>query len=194
MSLARSSGSAILRSRYDRASSVCIVVCSDVACEVGALVGPPDLPAVQPRRARHAREAALLLGRERLVDPRRDPDRRALEHGEVLDLGRDRGHVLDRARAGADRRDPLAGERLAVIPARRVERAAAEAVGAGDVGHDRNVEHAEPAHDDVGGERLAGRGRRAPSAARSSFQRASVIAAPVRTCGRTPYWSVQRSR
>ena len=64
--------------------------------------------------------------------------------------------------AGADRRDAFPRERLAVIPARRVKRPAAEPLGARDRRDDGNVEHAEPADEHVGRERLAGLGVQLP--------------------------------
>ncbi len=45
-----------------------------------------------------------------------DPRRGALEDEEPLDVAGDLGHVLDRRGAGADRRDPLAGEVVARGP------------------------------------------------------------------------------
>src|SRR4029079_10353508 len=96
----------------------------------------------------------LLLG-IRTVESRRDPDRRALEHGHMRrewSYGRD---VLDRARPRADRRDPFPLDRLAVIPPRRVKRSSPETFGPGDHRHIRHVEHAEPADQHVRREDLA---------------------------------------
>ena len=56
-------------------------------------------------------------------------------------LPRDRGHVLHRAGTGPDRRHPLPGRRLAVIPAGRMELPAAEPPRARDVRDVGHVEH-----------------------------------------------------
>src|SRR5439155_1661192 len=62
-----------------------------------------------------------LEPRDRATRVRGDPRRGALEDVQPLDLRLDRGHVLDRRRARADRGDALAGEVVVVVPARRVE-------------------------------------------------------------------------
>jgi len=61
------------------------------------------------------------------------PRRRALEDVQLRGRRRDLGHELDRRRARADHRDPLARQIEAVVPARRVEDAPREALEAGQL-------------------------------------------------------------
>ena len=77
---------------------------------------------VQPVQAR--RHAVVVVG------GRTEPRRRALEHEQLADVGRDLGDELHRARAGADDRDALAREVDVVVPLRGVERRARERVAA----------------------------------------------------------------
>ena len=68
------------------------------------------------------------------------PLRGALEDGQLLDIGSDgRGH-LEAGGAGADHHDVLARQIDRVVPARGVKRRPGEALGAGEVGHERLVE------------------------------------------------------
>ena len=77
---------------------------------------------------RHVREQPLHLVGHRCVVLRRrhEPVGRALEHEELGDVVGDRGDELDRARAGADHRDPFAGEIDRVVPLGGVERRSGE--------------------------------------------------------------------
>src|SRR5271166_458697 len=80
----------------------------------------------------------------------------------MLDLGGDGRHVLDGARPGPDRGHALAGERLRMVPAGRVERPSPEAIGAQEVGDVGDVEHAQTAHHHIGAEALTGLGGQLP--------------------------------
>ena len=62
---------------------------------------------------------------------------------------RDLRHVLDGAGACSDGRDPFTRSRFRVIPARRVEPAAAESLSAGDIGDVGDIEHAHRGDDGV---------------------------------------------
>ena len=81
-----------------------------------------------------------------------DPRRGALHDVELLDLGLDGGHELDRRSAGADRGHPLTAQVVHVVPARRVERRALEPLEARHVRHPRLGERAEPRHEHAGAE------------------------------------------
>ena len=84
----------------------------------------------QQAGAREAVEAPFVA---RLVGLGQAPDRRALEDGEVLDLGGDRRDHLHRGGAGADDRHPPAAQVLGVVPAGGVHERAGEAVEPVDV-------------------------------------------------------------
>ena len=131
--------------------------------EACALVAHEDLPAQLASGKPRPRERLLLLGRVRPFDARGDPDRGALEDRQVLGAASDLRHVLDGARAGPDRGDAGTVDGCVVLPTRGVERASAERLAAGDGGREGDVEHAEGAHEHVGGERLTGgAGQRPP--------------------------------
>ena len=83
-------------------------------------------PAADSRLAPGSAAARAGRPRERRVELGQAPDRRALEDGEVLDLGRDRRDHLDGGGAGADHRDALAAQVDVVVPARGVHHRAGE--------------------------------------------------------------------
>ena len=62
-----------------------------------------DPAAQRPLGGREGLEEPLLQRGDRPRGVRHDPRRRALDHVQLRDVGRDRGHVLDRRGAGADR-------------------------------------------------------------------------------------------
>ena len=103
------------------------------------------------------------------VAARHHPGRGALIDVEMADGVGDGRADLDRGRAGADQRDPLAGEVGVVVPAGGVEELAAEGLDARDVGQVRLAQRADGADQDVGGEvavrwcRPATASRRRPS-------------------------------
>src|SRR5690606_21280061 len=74
---------------------------------------------------------------------------------EVDDVWRDLGDQLERAGAGADASDPLAGQIHAVVPAGGVQHLAPEGFDPVDVGHDRALERPDGV-DDVASGDLAG--------------------------------------
>ena len=84
----------------------------------------------------------LLDAAQRTGAPGDDPRRGALEEVKLGDLGLDLGDELDRARAGADHGDALAGEVVVVVPARGVEDGALEGAEALDVGELRLAQRA----------------------------------------------------
>src|SRR5581483_11992872 len=65
--------------------------------------------------------------------------------GDLRDLGDD----LDRARTGADHRDPFAGQVVLVLPARGVEGGPAKSLETGPVGHARDVQEPDRADQHV---------------------------------------------
>ncbi len=79
---------------------------------------------------------------QRDVELRETPDRRSLKDGERRHNWRDFGNHLHGRGAGADHRDALAAQILAVIPPRGVHGDAAERVHAVDVGQVRHRQHA----------------------------------------------------
>jgi hypothetical protein len=79
-----------------------------------------------------------------VVGLRHDPRRRALEQRQLRGPGRDARHELDRAGAGADHRDLLAGEVDVVAPPRGVERRAVEPLDPGQLRDLRQVQRADP--------------------------------------------------
>ena len=84
--------------------------------------------------------------------------RRALEHGQLLGLLRNDRDRLDRRRAGADDRHPLAREvHLVVWPTPGEVHLALEPIGAGNIGHLRDREAA-GGHHIVLGDDVAARG------------------------------------
>jgi hypothetical protein len=93
-----------------------------------------DRGAVEPLQRGVALEQALRALGVGEVHLRDRPAGRALVDVDVLDERLDRGHGLDRATAGADDGDALAGELDVVAPLRGVKRGAGEAVEAGDRG------------------------------------------------------------
>ena len=86
------------------------------------------------------------------------PRRRSLKEGEVRYLGLDRRYYLNRRRARPDDGDALPGEVEIVVPPRRVEGGAREAVEAGDGRDERFGERAGRGHEHVGGPVAAARG------------------------------------
>jgi hypothetical protein len=80
----------------------------------------------------------------------------------VLDLGRDRRDDLDRRRAGADDRDPLAAQVDGVVPPGRVHRRAREVADPRDVRQLRLGEDPGRPDDVARRDRAAVRGRQAP--------------------------------
>ena len=94
---------------------------------------------------------------------RHHPRGRALEDVQPCDLGLDRGHELDRGRAGADACDALAGDVMAVVPAGGVEDLAPEAIEAGHVGDARLAQRAHAGDQHARADRCAG-GLDAPAA------------------------------
>jgi len=94
-------------------------------------------------------EELLLVGCEGFVIPWAHPDRGPLKHRQMRRVPRDLRHVLDGAGACSDGRDPFTRSRFRVIPARRVEPAAAESLSAGNVGDVGDIEHAHRGDDDV---------------------------------------------
>jgi hypothetical protein len=90
-----------------------------------------------------------------VVSDRRDPLRRALEHGEVARHLGERRHHLHARGAVADHADPLAFELHAVIPGRGVELRSLELLEAVDLGVPPLVERAAGRDEDVDGGLLA---------------------------------------
>ena len=93
---------------------------------------------VDPRAHRELgrREEAVersLPALHRPVAMRDDPGRRALEHVQLGHLRLDLGDELDRGGAGADHGHALAGQVVVVVPLRRVEGLALEALEARDL-------------------------------------------------------------
>ena len=142
-----------------------------------------------PRTARCARRHARgrAAARSRVIGRaavRHHPRRRALEDVQLLDVGRDRGDELDRRGAGADRRHPLAAQVEPMVPARRVERAALEALQA----RERRGSSARPAGPVP---ETSTRARTAPCEVSITQRSSPSHAAPRtsqsrRTCRRTP--------
>ena len=83
---------------------------------------------------RHFGEHRLHGGRSGDVPARQHPARGALKHLDELGLLDQFGDDLDGAGAGADDRDPLAGEVVVVVPAGTVDLVPAVGVDAADVG------------------------------------------------------------
>ncbi len=79
-------------------------------------------------------EGRLHRGRRREVEAGQHPARRALEHLDELGLLDQFGDDLDRAGAGADDPDPLAGEVVILVPPGAVDLMALVGVDASDVG------------------------------------------------------------
>ena len=103
---------------------------------------PPGQPAAGPAVA--------------VVEPGQHPRCGPLEHGQSGDLVDQFRHELDRARAGADHRDPAAGQRHLGLPLRRVHHRTAELVQPDQIGPGRSGELADRRHQHVRLERLAG--------------------------------------
>ena len=117
-----------------------------------ALEHPVQRRAQPLAQRRQALQQPPLHRRGGPVEAGQDPRRRALEDQQALDLGLDAGDELHRRGTGADDRDTLPGERVAVVPVQRVEARAGEAVQAGDVGHDRRAEGPRGRHQHAGGQ------------------------------------------
>ena len=83
------------------------------------------------------------------------PRRRTLEHGELLGVGRHRGHDLEGAGSGPDDRHPLAGQIGPIDPPGRVHGQPGEVVAPVDVGELGPVELAHRADQRVGLDDLA---------------------------------------
>jgi hypothetical protein len=81
--------------------------------------------------------------------------RRALEQIELGDLARDARHKLHRTRARANHRDGLAGERVFMLPARRMELHALELIAARQIRNGWIVEKPDRGDEDRGFEPLA---------------------------------------
>src|SRR6185312_5071934 len=111
----------------------------------------------------HAAHEALLPRREGEVVARDDPRRRALIEVQPADARLDLRHELDRRGARADDGDAAAVEREVVVPARRVEQAAGEAIEPRQARIRRLGEGADGADEHVGGE-AAARGVEDPDA------------------------------
>jgi hypothetical protein len=103
---------------------------------------------------RYPPEHGLEPVRDLRIELRRHPDRRALVDVEAPDLARDLGDDLDRAGAGADDRDPLAGELIVVVPAGGVDELALEVVEAFEIRRLRVDERADRADHEPGGHLL----------------------------------------
>ena len=86
---------------------------------------PPSVERQVAHRPAHAVADFVVVHRIR-----EHPLGGALEYGEVLDVVGDRGRDLEAAGAGADERDPLAGQVDRVVPGRGVKRRPLEGVGA----------------------------------------------------------------
>ena len=80
----------------------------------------------QPLDRRHPLDQRPPRARVRAVATRHEPVARALEDGQLRGLRGDLGDELDRARARADHRHPLAAQIVAVVPPGRVEAVARE--------------------------------------------------------------------
>src|SRR3954452_4646032 len=107
----------------------------------------------QPRDPRPEREVQEQLPEalDRPVGLREAPDRRALEDGEVVDVGRDRGNHLHRRGPSPDDRDAPALQVHVVGPTRGVHRNAGVVVDSRDVWLLRLGERAGRAGDVAGG-------------------------------------------
>jgi hypothetical protein len=116
-------------------------------------------------RGRQVLEQPVLPAPVGRVGLRHDVRRRALEDCDVLRVLAQLGHELDRAGPGPDDGDALAGQLDVVVPARRVERVAGEALPARDVGQHRPRQLADGGHEDGGLVRLATVGLDAPDTA-----------------------------
>ena len=110
------------------------------------LVGPVAAPAVQRAREGQGGEHLLAEGRVRTLVTRDHPGRRALEHVQLLHLGRDLRHVLNRRAARADRRHALVAQVIAVVPLRRVHHLALELVQPLDLRDGRHMQRPRSQH------------------------------------------------
>ena len=164
-----------------------------IDAEVGkpAVAHAPEDPEPVPLAVRrHVRVEPLQAVGDRVVvvGRRPHPRGRALEHGELADLGRDLGDELHRARAGADDPDALAAKVDVVVPASRVERRSFEQVASRDVRELRPVELADRADDGV---RRAS--SRAPAGPRTSTVQVSVASSQVADSTSVLKWMCSRS-
>jgi hypothetical protein len=98
----------------------------------------------------------LLGPADPAVPAGQDPGRGPLEHDQAAHEGLDLGHYLDRGGPGADHRDTLTGEVVAVVPARGVEDLAGKAGQAREVGERRLGERTGGRDEDVGRQFAAG--------------------------------------
>ncbi len=128
------------------------------------LGAPVECATHQLHRRGEALEQAPQARVDLRVAARHDPRRGALIDLQLADFGLDLGDELDGGRARADHRDPLAGERVFVIPLRGVEGGALEGVEALQLGQRRLAQAAHAADQDLGGE-VAGRAVDLPQAA-----------------------------
>ena len=135
-SLARSAGSATARRRWAVA-----IACDDAAHPAPvhhlgqhAVAGQRLAAAQGPLQQGDGAQQPPLGAGDVPVQPRQHPAGGALEDGHRGDPGLDGGHDLDGGGAGADDRDPLAGQVGVVVPARRVADRAAEPVQPVDAG------------------------------------------------------------
>ena len=121
------------------------------------LAAPVDRGPVERLHAGDPLERGLLDAGVGPVVARHHVRRGALVDVEVADLLLDRRDDLDRRRAGADHRDPLARQVDVVVPAGGVEHLALEGLDALDLGQLRLREAAGAADHRAGGVRAAGR-------------------------------------
>ena len=113
--------------------------------ETDRFVDPVDAGAHRCSGARHVGKHPLHPLGDRVVGPGHHPGGGALVELQAGDVFDDLGHDLDRAGAGADHRDTLAGDVDVVVPLRRVERRAVAGqvvVEAVELGDQRDVQSA----------------------------------------------------
>ena len=121
---------------------------------------PPD----HRRIRRKVRQQPIDAGVEP-VAPRHDPVGGALEHVQLLRLFGDRRHQLRRGRPGADHRDALAGHRVVVVPARRMQALSLEVVQTRDVRPARLAQRPGAAHEEARAQGVSAFGGQLPVAA-----------------------------
>ncbi len=135
---------------------------ADGEADAAQLERPVDQCPDHPLADRELGVQGALGGADRAVGLPRDPRRRALVDVEVRGHRRDLRHELDRAGAGADDRDPLAGQVVFVVPVRGVEGRALEPVEARQVGIARLVQRPHAGGDHLRGEHVTGAGLHRP--------------------------------
>ena len=145
-------------------------------------LGEPEdrAPRSAASSARHALEGAVVARAVGLVGLGHDVRRRALEDRHRGDPVDDAGHELDRAGAGADDGDPLAGQVDVVAPLGGVEGRPGEGVDARERRDHRVGELADGGDDHVGVVRRARRRRSTVHVPAALVERARATSTPVR--------------